>query len=546
MRDFQIIVAGRAGEGSKKAGLVIAKIFNAYGLDVFIHEDYQSLIRGGHNFSQISVSDRKADVVREEVDFILALNEESAVKELKKIKKDTGVLICDTESTNTDFSEQGVKTVKVPLTEIVNQAEGALLMKNTALLSAFSKMIGVEWEDVESVLRGEFKKETEKNIQVAKVAFERTEKIQEMEVERKEPLPLISGNQAVAMGALDAGLECFFAYPMTPATGILTFLSNLKKIEVHQVESEISSAGMVIGAAYAGKRSMTGTSGGGFALMTESLSISAMAETPLVIALSQRMGPASGAPTYQAQGDLLFAFTSGQGDMIRFIVTPGDADDAYILSGKAMNTAWKYQIPAIILLDKEISENTYTFKKEYQVEKQEVLLGEDSDDYRRYSGEDISPVAFPGGDAVVKATGYEHDEKGIAVEDAESIRKMHDKRKRKYEMLKKEVEEMEGVRVTGSGSTAVIFWGSTKGAVQEAVKEKEVKAVQILIMQPFPEKQLREALQGVDKIICVENSAMGQVSWLLKSYGFSVDEEILKYDGRPFSAEELREKLQDL
>ncbi|MCF7845512.1 MAG: 2-oxoacid:acceptor oxidoreductase subunit alpha [Candidatus Pacebacteria bacterium] len=546
MKDFQIIIGGEAGEGSKKAGMIIANFFNVYGFNVFIHEDYQSLIKGGHNFSSISVSERKVDGVREEVDFVLALNEDTIFKHKNKIKKEGGVLIYDENCTDKDFSAEGFKVVKVPLMEIVKKVEGINLMKNTALVSSFAKIIGLKWEVIEEVLGKELKVELEKNIEVAKLAFQETETVKEVEAVGEKKGELISGNEAVALGAVDAGLECFFAYPMTPATGILRFFVNYDKVKTFQPENEISVANMVLGAGYTGKRTMTGTSGGGFALMTEALSLSAQSETPFVVALSQRMGPASGVPTYQGQGDLLFALNAGHGDMMRFVVAPGDADDAYYLTGEALNTAWKYQLPSIIILDKEISENTYTFKKEKQVEKREALLAENNADYDRYDGEDISPMAFPGGEAVVKATSYEHDKKGVVTEDAEAIKKMQEKRIRKYEKLRQEVEEMETVRVTGSGSVAVVFWGSTKGAVLEAVKDLEIKAIQVLIMEPFSKKQMKEALVGVEKIISIETNATGQLSKVLQCNGFKVDEEILKYNGRPFSVDELEEKLKDL
>jgi 2-oxoglutarate/2-oxoacid ferredoxin oxidoreductase subunit alpha len=546
MRELQIIVGGEAGQGSKKAGMIIASFFNEYGFNVFIHEDYQSLIKGGHNFSSLSVSERKIDGVQEEVDFVLALNEDSILKHKDKIKKESGILIYDKDCTDKDFSEEGFKAVKISLKEVVEKAGGAPLMKNTALISCFAKTVGLEWETVKLVFQKQLKIETEKNIEVGRVAFQEAETVQEIEKVGEKKGSLTSGNEAVALGAVDAGLDCFFAYPMTPATGILSFFVNHEKVKTFQPENEISVANMVLGASYTGKRTMTGTSGGGFALMTEAVSFSAQAEIPFVVALSQRMGPATGVPTYQGQGDLLFALNAGHGDMMRFVVAPGDANDAYFLAGKAVNIAWKYQIPSVIIIDKEISENTYTFKKEQLVEKEEAVLAENNKDYNRYDGDDISPMAFPGGEAVVKVTGYEHDEKGVAVEDGELIKKMQEKRKRKYEKLKQEVETMETVKVSGEGAVAVVFWGSTKGVVQEAVKDLDIKTVQVLVMEPFSRKQMEEALSGVEKIVSVETNATGQLSKVLQCNGFKVDKEILKYDGRPFYVEELREKLQQI
>ncbi len=539
-KNMQIIIGGAAGEGSKKAGLLIAKLFNACGYRVFIHEDYESVIRGGHNFSQISVSEEDVNAIEEKIDFLLALNKDTVIKHKEKLRKG-GVLIYDSSNIKDDFSEK--EAIKVSLNDIVGEAGGIPLMKNTALVSAFSKIIGMEWEKVKGVLEKELPVETEKNLEVARIAFEKTTKIKDLKEGKNTPSPLLSGNQAVALGALEAGLECYYAYPMTPSTGVLQFLSNTEGVRTFQPESEIAVINMALGSVYTGKRTMIGTSGGGFALMTEGVSLSAQSETPIVIVLSQRMGPATGVPTYEAQADLLFALNAGHGDMMRFVVAPGDVDETYYLANKALNIAWKYQMPSIILLDKELSENTYALKKDFEITKEEVVMAENNEDYRRYEGEDISPLLFPGGDGVVKVTGYEHDEKGIATENAEEIKKMHEKRLRKYEKMKKEVEKMETVKTYGKGNVAVIFWGSNKGVVLEATKKIDVKLVQPLVVQPFPEEKLKKALKEVKKVVCVETNATGQMAKVLKENGVVVDKKILKYDGRPFTVEELRKEI---
>ncbi len=543
MSETQIIIAGAAGEGSKKAGLLIAKLFNAYGFRVFIHEDYESVIKGGHNFSQISVSKKESDAIKEKIDFLLALNKEAISKHKEKLKKG-GVLMYDSDVIKNNFSEEEkVEIAGIPLGKIVEKAEGIPIMKNTGLVAAFSRAVGMEWKKVREVLEKELPIATEKNLKVAEIAFRSFRRIKEIKETGEEPAPLLSGNQAAALGAINAGLENYFAYPMTPSTGILQFLSQIEGVRTFQPENEIATVNMALGSAYAGKRTMVGTSGGGFALMTEGVSFSAQSEIPLVISLSQRAGPATGVPTYQGQGDLLFALNAGHGDMTRFVVAPGDVNETYYFSGKALNMAWKYQLPAIVLLDKELSENTYSFDKSFRKEKEEAIQGEMNGGYNRYDREDISPLAFPGGGAVVKATGYEHDKKGVATEDAEAVKKMQEKRMRKYEKLKEEVEDMESVNVQGEGPMAVVFWGSTKGVALRAVKDLDVRLVQPIILQPFPEKKMKKALSGVKKIIVAETNATGQLSRVLKEYGIKVSERILKYDGRPFSVEELRKRI---
>ncbi len=537
---MQIIIGGAAGEGSKKAGFLIAKFFNSCGYRVFIHEDYESVIKGGHNFSHISVSKEEKNAINEKIDFLLALNEDTVIRHKEKLN-DKGVLIYDSSSIK---DVEGERKISVPLDDIIKEAGGISLMKNTALVSAFAKIIGMDFERIEKVLRKELPVEIEKNIQIAKTTYERLETLEKTEETGNMSLPLLSGNEAVALGAISAGLENYFAYPMTPSTSILQYLSNVEGVRTFQLESEIAVVNAALGSAYSGKRTMTGTSDGGFALMTEGISMSSQSETPLVIVLSQRMGPATGVPTYGAQASLLFALNSGHGDMMRFVVAPGDVDEAYYLTGKALNISWKYQIPAIILLDKELSENTYNLKKEYDVKKEDFIEAEDDPEYKRYEGEDVSPLLFPGGEGVVKVTGYEHDKKGIATEKAEEIKEMHDKRLRKYKKLEEELNDVEVIKTYKEGNVAVVFWGSTKGTVLEATKDLNVKLIQPIIIQPFLEEKIKKEFENIEKTICVELSATSQMAKVLRMYGIKVDVNINKYDGRPFTVEELKREIE--
>ena len=546
MDNFQIIVGGEAGEGSKKAGLMIAKIFNSLGFRVFIHEDYHSLVRGGHNFSQISIStNEKVEAKKDKIDFLLALNKDCFLQHGEKLKEGSTVLYDSAIDNEVIPQENRAESIPVHVDKILKESEGTPLMKNTALVSSFSKMMGVEWDSVKTNLEKELGKEIEKNIEVAENAFNKTEKKLNLQENQNSPLPLMSGNKAVALGALKAGLEVCISYPMTPATGVFSFLTNVDGVRTSQPENEISVINMTLGSAYSGRRTILSTSGGGFALMTESLSFSAQSEIPILIVLSQRMGPATGVPTYEAQGDLLFALNAGHGDFERFVVAPGDADEAFYWGGKCLNIAWRYQMPSILLIDKELSENTYGLERQYEIEKEDIVEGVDSEEYKRYAGEDISPILFPGKKAVVKATGYEHTSDGVSTENPEEVKEMVEKRIRKIEKLKKELEILETVKVYGEGSVAVVFWGSTKGAVMEATKDMNVKVVQPLVLQPFPEDKMKEALVGVEIIFCVELNSSGQLSQVMKMNGINVDEKVLKYDARPFTVEELSEKLQE-
>jgi 2-oxoglutarate ferredoxin oxidoreductase subunit alpha len=545
-KDYSILIGGAAGQGSRMAGLIIAKIFNSMGYSVFIHEDYQSLVKGGHNFSLIRASEKEYTSHNNEVDFVLALNNETIFKHEKCLKKD-GFII---------FNKKNIEVKKgigIEIDKIVKELDGISIMGNIAMISGFAKIVGIEWKTIEKIFKKEISKKIDKNLEIAKRAYNEVDKIIEIEKLKRKEGTLLTGNEAICLGAVDAGLDVYSAYPMTPATSILHYLAeNSKKFKVivSQSENEIAAINSIIGSAYAGKRAMTGTSGGGFALMTEGISLSAQSEVPALVVNSQRSGPATGVPTYGGQSDLLFALASGHGDFVRFVASPGDANEAYFLSGTLLNLAWKYQTPAILLTDKELSESTYEFNPEIKIKKEKPLLWNDKGEYKRYvqSKNGISPLAFPGGKGIVKSTSYEHDEKGLSVEDSESIVLMQDKRLRKFKEMEKEIDNIEAVKVYGkkNSTKAVIFWGSTKGAIKEAVEKIDIKAVQVLFLQPLPKKQIKKALKGAKKIILVECSATGQLEKVLKECEVKVDKKILKYDMRPFTAKELELKLKNI
>ena len=536
MEDFQILIGGEAGQGSKSTGQLIAKVLNRYGYKIFIYEDYPSLIRGGHNFSLIRASREEKRSIQKGLDFVLALNEQTVEKHAHKL--DNGELLFNSDKVDCDG-------VGVPI-EAIAKEHGEKIMQNTALLGAFCKVIGVEESVLEEVV-GEMPKAGQ-NLTVAKEAYKSVET--KCEVERcGDPSPLITGNEALTLGALEAGLESYFAYPMTPSTSILHFLAELETeygVQVIQPENEISVINMALGSAFAGKRSMVGTSGGGMALMGEGISLAAISETPIVIVNSQRAGPASGVPTYNGQADLKFTLNVGHGDILRFVLTPGDAEEAFYLTNLAMNLAWKYQVPATVLIDKDISESTFTFDQSVleKAEYWEESKGGDGSDYNRYADNDfgISPLCYPGGKATVRATSYEHNEYGTTTEDPELINKMQDKRMKKKPLMEEEMERLEMVKTWGEGDVALVTWGSSKMAVKEAAKKADVKMVQVMCFAPFPENQFKTALEGVEKIVVVEGNRMGQAADVISKY-VDVDQKILKYDGRPFYEEEILDQL---
>ena len=530
MNDFSILIGGKAGFGIDKAGSVIGGLLNSLGYRVFIYREYPSLIRGGHTFSIIRASITRIAAHRDKVDLVIALNEETLELHRKRLNKDCLFLFDSDQVKSAPGQACGLG---LGLGRILKEENAPEIMRNTCMIGAMAKAIGVEFDVLEAVLKKEFAKDTDLNINVARRGFDGSKELIRMDPVKQEGLPLRSGNEAVALGLIKAGLDAYIAYPMTPSSPILHYLAEIAKdhsLDVIHPESEIAVILMALGYSYTGKRSAVGTSGGGFCLMTEGLSLSGMAELPVVIVLGQRPGPSTGLPTYSAQTELHFALNAGQGEFVRFIVAPADAEEAYYWSAVAMNMSWKHQIPSIILTDKHMGEGVFNF---------DVKAAGDIK-------KGVYPRAFPPTKgAVIKVNSYEHDESGITTEDPAVTKLMQDKRLGKEKSLSEDMDNLEAVKVYGKkdSKTAILCWGSNKGVCVEIASKKGLKVIQPVVLNPFPVEQFQRALAGVKKIISVENNATGQLARLIKNHGFNVNDAISRYDGRPFSVEELEERL---
>ncbi|MCM8825623.1 MAG: 2-oxoacid:acceptor oxidoreductase subunit alpha [Candidatus Omnitrophica bacterium] len=551
MKDFTVLIGGKAGDGIDRAGLIIAHILSSTGYRIFIHRDYPSLIRGGHTFSVIRASERSIFAHREQIDILIALNNETLNLHRKKLKENC-FYIYDSGQTKLDGDACGTG---IPIAGILKEENAPELMKNSCLIGAFGKAAGVDWDIIEKVFKISIPKQVELNLKVAKRGYEFSEKLLDIEKIGQAHLPVLTGNEAIGLGLIAGGLNAYIGYPMTPSSGLLHFLAEIApefNLQVIHAENEIAVIMMALGFAYAGKRAAVGTSGGGFCLMNEGLSLSGMAELPALIILGQRTGPSTGLPTYTGQTELFYAIHSGHGEFSRLVVAPGDQHQAYFWSATALNLAWKYQIPAIILSDKTLAEGISSFdiEKAGEVDVSAPLLWDKNDLYKRYQNSEngVSPLCFPPqNNAVIKVNSYEHDEFGITTEDFEITRTMQEKRIRKKEFLLSEIEEnYQCVNVFGNkdSETAVLCWGSNMPVCVEAAEKFGLKVIQPVVLHPFPLKQFSDAMSGVKKSIDVECNATAQMAELIKKYGFSVEEKILKYDGRPFSVDELESKLE--
>jgi len=547
MNEVSVLIGGKAGDGINSAGAMVAQLLNHLGYRIYLYFDYPSLIRGGHNFTIIRGSERDVGTCRNHVDFVLALNEETIERHKEKYTQKTVIL------SNKDLVKNGA--YGIPVKAILAEEKSPVIMGNSALIGGFAKAAGIEWEVVDAVFRRHIPKDADQNLAVAKKAFDLFDPVHPIKKCENRPQSLVSGNEAIGLGLIRGGLNAYVSYPMTPSSGILHFLAEQKSrfgITVVHPENEIAVILMALGFAYAGKKSAIGTSGGGFCLMTEGLSLAGMAEIPLVIVVSQRTGPSTGLPTYTGQSDLQFVLHAGQGEFPRMIVAPGDAQEALCWSEIAMEIAWKCQCPAFILADKTLSEGIYSLDPAAvrNISGAGPLLWDGKNPYHRYedTASGLSPMAFPGAkDAVVKVNSYMHDEAGITAEDAEISNQMTKKRLKKWETL---IDVMQGhSMVIQSGkpgaSTALLCWGSTKGVCDEAAAELGIRVIRPIVLAPFPVDQIKKALMGVKRLIAVEENITAQLAVLAERHGIITHEKILRYDGRPFTVEDLVSRIKE-
>ena len=565
MDNFSTLIGGIAGDGINEAGLTVARLFSRLGYHIYMYYDYPSLIRGGHNFSIVRASRQKIAAHMDQIDVLIALNQETVEKHKSRLK-DSSFVIYDADKVKLDDTMH--RSFGLTITQILKEATAPAVMKNSCIIGGYCKVVGIDWPILEDVLKKHIPKMQELNMLVARqgydqaVQFCRIDRSEDSHLEKQTQVPIITGNQAVSLGLIKAGLGAYVAYPMTPSSSVLDFMARYAQdfgLKVIHPESEIAVMLMAQGFAYAGVKAAVGTSGGGFCLMTEGLSLAGMAEMPVVVVMAQRTGPSTGLPTYTAQSDLNFVLNAGQGEFPRFIVAPGDAEEAYYWAGVALNLAWKFQVPAFILTDKIVSESQYSFdidnagdltSERKEQAPQAPLLWDGQGEYKRYRYTDtgVSPLAFPPQKGqVIKTDSYTHDESGITSEDPQITRDTCDKRQRKGQFLAADLERYETVKVLGNekSKTALLCWGSNKGVCMEAALKLGLRVIFVLVLAPFPERKLKIALQGVERLLAVECNSTGQLARLAGFYGIKIQDQdrILRYDGRPFSVEDLLAQL---
>ncbi len=581
--DYTIRIGGQAGQGLQTIGAVLAKLFTRAGFHVFTHQDYMSRIRGGHNYYQVRLSDRPVSSSRSLVDILVSLDK-TTVEEHRDELNAGGMIVYDSETIRQKY--EGENFLDVPSRQIAMDTAGNRLMENTVAVGAVLGMLGMSLEILEALLNEVFARKghevVEQNIAAASAGAQfARENCSQCAFSVPEPRSaeagatpagggapgrmLLDGTNAVGLGALLSGCRFYTAYPMTPSTGILNFMAAQSKkhsLVVEQAEDEIAAINMAIGASYAGVRSMTGTAGGGFALMVEGVSLAGMTETPVVIYVGQRPAPATGLPTRTEQADLLYVLHAAHGEFPKIIMAPGSPGQAFHLTGKAFDLAEKYQVPAFIISDQYLADSEWSLDgldaekipyHDYRLRAGDLAK---LDSYKRhaYTDSGVSPLAEPGASRhLVVTDSDEHDEEGHLIEDALTRRLMVEKRLLKKMPLIREEISPPLYYGAENPEVVVVGWGSTYGVIKEAVDimgdSSSIAMLHFSEIFPFPDPEKSDFLEVLGKAkstVCVENNATSQFAQLVRAEtGFVFDRHLNKFDGRPFMLEELLDYLGD-
>lgn len=557
-----LVICGEAGHGIQTVEGLLTQIFKLGGLNVFATKEYMSRVRGGSNSTQIRVSSKKVSAPLERIDILIPLDK-SALPHLKeRISKDT-IILGEKEKVS-----PWQEILDVPFSRVAKEI-GNPIFANIVAVGIIAAIFRIKQQIPLECIRKYFFAKGEKIIQGNIAAIKRGYELASDLIKKGSlaqlsiPVPdfsqdiqeeiLLNGVEAVSLGAISGGCNFISAYPMSPSTGVLIFLSQHAEefnIIAEQAEDEISAINLALGAWYAGARGMITTSGGGFALMEEGVSLAGMLELPMVIHLAQRPGPATGLPTRTEQGDLELALYSGHGEFPRIIYAPGGIQDLFYLTQRAFNLADKFQIPVFVLTDQYLMDSYYN-TMEFKLTKMDIerYTRKTKKNYKRYqlNKNGISDRGIPGwGEGLVLVDSDEHDEQGRITEDLSSRTRMVDKRLRKLKAIKENTISPELVG-NKKYEVLIVSWGSTYHIVKEALenlKDHRVSFLHFKQVYPLP-SETEDYLKKAKKVIVVENNATSQFSKLLKLYtGIEVEHKILKYNGLPFFVDELIGKLE--
>lgn len=555
--DVSCVLCGAAGQGIQTIENILPPLMKLSGYHVFATKEYMSRVRGGSNSTEIRIASRRVSAYVDRMDILVPLDPDAIPHVKKRISAKTLII--------GDRARLGVaeEMIDVPFSTIAKEIGGAIY-ENIVAVGVMTGIFLLDLEEVSRFIESYFGKKSDEivrnNIQALRRGYERGAELVRsgritVEIGRGKGVSeeiLLNGAEAMGMGAIAGGCNFITAYPMTPSTGVFTFLAqhgDAFGIVAEQAEDEIAAINMQLGAWYAGARAMSTTSGGGFALMVEGISLAGMIESPAVVSLGQRPGPATGLPTRTEQGDLELALYAGHGEFPRVVYAPGTLSDAFSLMQRAFDVADRYQVPVFVLSDQNLVDSLANVPPfVVPARKTMTSIVRTGAGYKRYSftKSGISPRGIPGyGEGLVGVDSDEHDEEGHITEDLGVRNRMVEKRLRKHSLLAKDVvaPELIGKR---RYRTLVVGWGSTCGAIREALEAIGDDSISFLyVKQVYPlGAAIARYARRAERTIVVENNATGQLAKLLKLHlGVDVARRILKYSGMPFSVEELTRKI---
>ena len=566
--DLTIRFAGESGDGVILAGEVLTYAISRIGLKIFTFRTYPSSVRGGPCLYQLRASDWHAYSQGDQLDILVAFDTEAIASHSKDLKPD-GELIFDEDRTPKTYSSLRKRSLGAPFTSIAKNELRLPKARNMVVAGYVGAHIGVSKEILEEVVRNKLGSRGEELLKTNLLAINTGFGL----APKATPIPLpktpsnkiiLSGNQAIVLGAIAAGCRFYAGYPITPASDILDSMVSLLPGfggAILQGEDEIASLGAAIGASYAGIKSMTATSGPGLSLMTEMMGLSSMAEIPVVIVDAQRGGPSTGLPTKTEQSDLNHAVYGGHGDATRIVLAPGNVEDCFHQTIRAFNLAERYQLPVILLTDQSLAQLTEGVPmpdlESIKITEREKAELAEIDGFRRYAvtHDGISPMTLPGeafGEYVAESV--EHDEKGRPSFGPHAHSEMSAKRFRKLTAATKELAE-DPLNVMElpdpDADLAVIGWGSTQGAIHEAILRArkngiQVRWLQCKLLNPLPEAQLSKFLQGAKKVLVPELNYTSQFANLLRAR-LGIDAiSLTKTEGLPFTPDEILRKIEEV
>ena len=570
--DFVLAIGGAAGQGIATPGNILARSFVRRGLHLYAYNAYQSIIRGGHIFLTIRVSDQEVGNHGDKIDLLVCLNQDTMNRHLRLLGPGARAIYNSDTIVPGDVPE-GVQLCGLPIKELTENDRNKLV-QNTVGLGAMMSLQGLDFQILEEALTLQFKRKGEEvvdqNVKVARAGFDHAQSnftpFPDAVPQGDKPLAVWTGNEALAMGGAAAGVKFYCAYPMSPATGVLHWMARNARevgIMVRQVEDEIGVANMAIGAAHTGTRTMCATSGGGFALMTEAVGSAAMMEIPVVFINVQRAGPSTGVPTKTEQGDLWQMLGASQGDFEKFIVAPKSALDAFETMPRVFDLTDKCQCPAIVLSDLLISEGTFSVDPDKvnmqpEIDRGKLITeGAEPNGYKRYldTEDGVSPRAVPGTPGYVHTVATdEHEEDGVLLSDEftnpHKRRQMVEKRAKKMVGIVDQIPapELEGPE---DADVTLIGFGSTHGVMKEACEQLRDQGVSVNHLHftwiiPLHKDVLEKVVNGAKKTIIVENNYSGQFYRFIRSEtGLDVDGHIRKYDGEPFMPHHIVASVQE-